>query len=711
MRLPILPRRLAVLAGPALCAASLAVATIAPAAAASPPRSGPPVGPIEIGGNPPGIFDWSRTHEFSDLVKQSRQFGPPATPWDGGIPVDANGWPTEDFGVILFVSQEGISGHGGTYAVSFECAVLPSVSAPGFNSGVGIFTRDPGTGVCSGTVTLPADPGSFFMQFTGTSGGVRNLKVIRPGYTPADTFTTPFIQHMQRFKIVRVMDWTHTNDSPQVTWADRPTLQSAQYSETGVPYETCIDLCNLIDADIWVCVPHMADDNYVQQLATLLQTRLEPARKIYVEYSNEVWNPLFTQFNYNFDRAQIESQQPGNPLNYDNNGDGRILTQRRVAKRTLEIGNIFQSVFGASARDTRFRTIFGARCWSPDEPREGLRMIADRYGPPKNYFYGFSTAPYIYIDFGNDVPNLTPQGVIQYLQTDADNMETNANMEQMGALAYWYGIRYMASEAGTDTTGFNSLESKRLANYDPAIGPVVEQYLNTFFAWGFGPMVWYVSGAVSWSSPYGTTFGLTEDMSNQTVPKIVALDQVASGPLPAPRGGVLLPAVLDARLHAFRRSGFESLPYYPMSPNDTQADYLVRVDGTVARPFAIFPRVSSYVGATLRLSVDGAPVRTVTTPGVNSDTAFAETAPAILTLQPGHHVVRVDFVSGIDANVQTIRIACPGDANDDGLRTPADIFFFLNLYFSGSARTDVNADGLRTPADIFAFLNTYFAGC
>ncbi len=57
---------------------------------------------------------------------------------------------------------------------------------------------------------------------------------------------------------------------------------------------------------------------------------------------------------------------------------------------------------------------------------------------------------------------------------------------------------------------------------------------------------------------------------------------------------------------------------------------------------------------------------------------------------------------------------CRGDFNQDGTRQPADIFAFLNAYFSTdiavSVLTDVDANGLRQPADIFGYLNVYFAG-
>ncbi len=54
---------------------------------------------------------------------------------------------------------------------------------------------------------------------------------------------------------------------------------------------------------------------------------------------------------------------------------------------------------------------------------------------------------------------------------------------------------------------------------------------------------------------------------------------------------------------------------------------------------------------------------------------------------------------------------CRANFDRLGGLSPADIFAFLNAYFSNLPGTDFNADGQSTPSDIFAFLNAYFAGC
>ncbi|HVU64816.1 MAG TPA: GC-type dockerin domain-anchored protein [Phycisphaerales bacterium] len=55
--------------------------------------------------------------------------------------------------------------------------------------------------------------------------------------------------------------------------------------------------------------------------------------------------------------------------------------------------------------------------------------------------------------------------------------------------------------------------------------------------------------------------------------------------------------------------------------------------------------------------------------------------------------------------------ACAPDFNQNGTLEVADIFAFLNAWFSGDPRADFNGINGLEVADIFAFLNAWFAGC
>jgi Secretion system C-terminal sorting domain len=126
------------------------------------------------------------------------------------------------------------------------------------------------------------------------------------------------------------MDWGSTNGNPIVNWSERTLPNARTYSSNkGVPYEMMIALANQTQKDVWICVPHKASNDFITQMATLFKTQLDPNRKIYLEYSNEVWNWIFEQAHYNNDN------RPAN-LNYG----------RAYAEKAMNVFQIWHSVFG-----------------------------------------------------------------------------------------------------------------------------------------------------------------------------------------------------------------------------------------------------------------------------------------------------------------------------------------------------------------------------
>jgi fibronectin type 3 domain-containing protein len=105
---------------------------------------------------------------------------------------------------------------------------------------------------------------------------------------------------------LRFMDWVPTNNSTVRYWSERIQKTASHYNTGGVAYEWQIDLCNRLGNDIWITVPHLTvedyeanpNNNYWTELADLLIQELDPSLKVWVEYSNETWNGMFTQGSY-----------------------------------------------------------------------------------------------------------------------------------------------------------------------------------------------------------------------------------------------------------------------------------------------------------------------------------------------------------------------------------------------------------------------------
>ncbi|MCY3017698.1 MAG: hypothetical protein NTW87_01525 [Planctomycetota bacterium] len=133
------------------------------------------------------------------------------------------------------------------------------------------------------------------------SDHVRNIRLIMPGF--ADTYEkNPFhpnlLEMLKPFCAIRFMDWGCTNGSTQVEWAKR-TRKASFCQTSGVAYEWMIDLCNTLNKDAWICCPHMANEEYQRELAKLIRDNLKPGLKVYIEWSNELWNGFQpAMFNY-----------------------------------------------------------------------------------------------------------------------------------------------------------------------------------------------------------------------------------------------------------------------------------------------------------------------------------------------------------------------------------------------------------------------------
>ena len=95
------------------------------------------------------------------------------------------------------------------------------------------------------------------------------------------------------------MDWMHTNSDYLAPWPQRTKPnQDTQARPGGVALEYIVQLCNQLGTAPWINVHHLADDEYVRNLAGFLKSELRPDVTIYVEHSNEVWNGAFPQGKY-----------------------------------------------------------------------------------------------------------------------------------------------------------------------------------------------------------------------------------------------------------------------------------------------------------------------------------------------------------------------------------------------------------------------------
>lgn len=337
-----------------------------------------------IGMNLTGIADWSTERPFKNLMKNTR---PEPFAFAEGcfcfstpgllelMTFDADGYPTHAPQTSALGNGQfryAISSDGGNLVEGAQYVVLyDGTGTVGLDGTAQLLTSSPGR------LTFTAGNGNTFVTILQSQANdrVRNIRVLRMADEFADLNAQPFyegfLEKIEPYSTLRFMDWGATNNNPMVDWAERTTTAHFTYgTQQGVPYEMMIQLANQTDKDIWVCVPHMASNDFITQMATLFRDQLESNRTIYLEYSNEVWNWIFQQAHFNNDN------RPAN-----------LMYGRAMAERARNVFTIWHNVFaGQTQRVQRVLGIQGGFNYLNENILAQLSPNDWDYGSPTHYF-------------------------------------------------------------------------------------------------------------------------------------------------------------------------------------------------------------------------------------------------------------------------------------------------------------------------------------
>ena len=206
---------------------------------------------------------------------------------------------------------------------------------------------------------------------------------------------------------IRFLNPGNVNDSTQTAWADRrPQAYRSQRSAGGwtnsdafaptaqTSYEEMIALCNATGKRPWFCIPHLATDDYVTQLGTLVRDTLNPSLKVRFEWSNEVWNNIFDQYDHAADEGLLLwPALAATPW---------IAAQRYYGLRTSQVMDLLSAVFTGAHAPRLIRMA----CWHAVNPGNCETMLdftdAVTLTPLKDHIDRVGTAPYIGGDMGNN---------------------------------------------------------------------------------------------------------------------------------------------------------------------------------------------------------------------------------------------------------------------------------------------------------------------
>lgn len=510
--------------------------------------------------------DFSRTRIFADAIKQSRVWQKIGSEQPAAL--DSKGWPLEDAHLTVW---HGIGRMNGTYRLSFNGQAEVRISC--CSGSLLNQTYRAATNTTTADLVYPSQGGDgLFLMFQNTKrsvsgqpkSGIANVKLMRPiaeggtqSYPPSTLFTTPFKTALKRFKVLRFMDFLASNGNMQKRWPDRlpkdwySMNQSAPgygWQGRGGAYEYAIALCNELGADCWLNVPVHADDDYVRQLATLVKSQLSPKLKVYIEYSNELWNTSagFEQSHRNHDLAKAEVAQGKSPLNFDGDANDWYWAWRRAAKRSVDISLIFRQTFGDAAMMTRVRPVLMTQLGYADGMLfQSLNLMQNYYNnpakvstprPPNYYLYGIGGSGYY-----NPKETSSPDATFADL---TNQTQWIAALQQDANYAAAFGLRRIAYEAGPAFEG-GSFNDKNRSTYrdDPRMKSGMVQAHDLWSGQGGDLMVYFT---ITGESPWGFVPDIWDAGNSRKNLKLQAIDALKMRPRAKATYGTLLPATLEA---------------------------------------------------------------------------------------------------------------------------------------------------------------------
>ena len=521
--------------------------------------------PMQVGMNVESVVDWSPAWTFTDAFQSSRPWiaqavdtASGAVTWDVGdthpLPVDAkgeiprfetwseNGRQFRHQAATLLFRDVGNYAAGtyhaqwqgkGTVSFGFDAKVLSTSTGPDgihraelavtpTNSGilVRIESTDPADPVRGIHVWMPDWKGKSFAG-----------QVWQPGaaFSP---FHPLFLERLDPFSTIRFMPWQETNGSTIRTASDARPVDAARQSSgpggspsepkvNGVSVEYMVELANELDADPWFNMPARADDAYVRAFATSVRDHLEPGRKAYVEWSNEIWN-----WAWGFDGARYVDEVSARP---EYAGLDHWQVAGREAKRDLDV---WSEVFaGQSARLVRVAAGQAANEWIVDRVASAMGgsfdvlAIAPYFAPTDEQRAGYTsvtTVDAILADCRTAVT--TSIGWVKAHKALADRLGASLG-RPVGLVAYEGGV-HLDGRGGPAQQAFYD------ATNDPRMGELYRTYLAGIAAAGMSLYVDFQFTGQAGAAPWGDFAKLhAMDESPATAWRYAAVVAAADGSL------------------------------------------------------------------------------------------------------------------------------------------------------------------------------------
>lgn len=480
-----------------------------PLTAAIPIIPAPPTRPL-IGVNVNELHYEDASFPFVDLFRQSAPFKDNVLelPEADKVEYDVEGWPLRLHGAKIATKFIGKMPAAalveGDYVVLYD-----GTGQLSYGHGVELVSQTPNRDVIRLKAGEDGDiNASLVIERMADTDPIKHIRILPPGgicqdnpyqrvfaqtdcasgaaYLPFEQyytsirFTPEYLNYLKDFSTIRFMAMSGITRNPESHWSERPHLQEATwgggYGARGAPLEIQVDLANRMQTDAWFNLPHAADDEYIRNFASYVRDQLHPQARIYVEYTNEVWNTSFSHSEY----TQKKGIEAGFNINSVEAG------YQYYIKRAGEVFAIWEQVFGGRERLIR---VIGSWDTRPDISKKflgeyGGAQIADV----------MAIAPY----FGGNTKGYRESTTVDQifdLTTAKDSFRSLPqildHVREQAEIAHHYGLKLIAYEGGQGLVDWATREPTQhpnplffAANRDPRMGELYTQLLEGWKAAG-----------------------------------------------------------------------------------------------------------------------------------------------------------------------------------------------------------------------------------
>ncbi|HEY5053152.1 MAG TPA: hypothetical protein VII45_07050, partial [Solirubrobacterales bacterium] len=228
--------------------------------------------------------------------------------------------------------------------------------------------------------------------------------------------------------------------------------------------------------DYWLNVPHEATAAYWLELAQLVQSQLDPSLRVYVEWSNEVWNGSFPQNAY----AATQAKALGLA--------GSDAAASFYVYQAVRLYETFEGVFGKGS-PRLVKVLAGQAAYTGPCMNHATALRDSKINPNGTKPDVYAVAPYI---SGTSVQALTSaiSGSTGWIQSDL-------------TCATQIGVPLVSYEGGSDSYSASNCQTVQV---DPGMHNVYTAYLDAISGAGMsGPFMQYTHSGSCWGLKVATT--------------------------------------------------------------------------------------------------------------------------------------------------------------------------------------------------------------